>query len=235
MTGSNAMTLSQQGKPPTSDLVSAFLSRAIHEHRLSPGTKLGEDELAEIYGVSRTIIRTALQSLAHGQLVDIQRNRGAFVAKPTPQEAREVFEARELLEPRTARSAAGKATAKDVAFLKEHIDKEHAALDADDHGLALYLSGQLHVHIAHIAAQATIASFVETLIARSSLIVALYWKRESAICESHAHHSLVTAIENNDGKAAEDLMKSHLVDLHSALDLRKAKPGVASLKDILGD
>jgi len=221
-------------KSLTSEEVRLELSRAVHEHRLTPGTKLGEDELAEIYGVSRTIIRTALQALAHGKLVEIHRNRGAFVARPTPEEAHEIFEARELLEPRTARSAALKATPRDVAFLKAHIVKEHAALDDDDRGLALYLSGQLHVHIARIAAQATIAGFVETLVARSSLIVALYWKRESALCESHAHNALVSAIENGDEEAAQELMHSHLVDLHTALDLRKEPVLGASLKDILG-
>lgn len=234
MTPPDKTALAAPKKPPTSDLVSLYLSRAIHEHRLAPGTKLGEDDLAEIYGVSRTIIRTALQTLAHGQLVDIKRNRGAFVAKPTPQEAREVFEARELLEPRTARSAAQHATAQDAAFLRAHLEEEHAAMAQDDPGLALYLSGQLHVRIAHIATQATIASFIEALIARSSLIVALYWKRESALCESHAHHALVEAIASNDETAAEELMKSHLVDLHSALDLAKTPGTGASLKEILG-
>lgn len=221
-------------KPPTSELVSDYLSRAIHEHRLSPGTKLGEDELAEIYGVSRTIIRTALQSLAHSQLVETHRNRGAFVAKPTPDEAREVFEARALLEPRTAKSAALKATKDDIAFLEQHIDMEHEALSAGDRGRALFLSGQLHVHIARIADQATIASFIETLIARSSLIVALYWKQESALCDRHAHHGLVSAIENNDAVQAEEIMSRHITDLHAALDLRKATTQTASLKDILG-
>jgi DNA-binding GntR family transcriptional regulator len=227
-------TLASRGKATASDVVSKALSRAIHEHRLGPGTKLGEDELAEIYGVSRTIIRSALQSLAHRQLVEIYRNRGAFVAKPTTKEAREVFETRELLEPRSARMAARYATAEDAKMLQAHIEAEHAALAQADHGRALYLSGQLHIHIARIADHSTIANFIEHLIARSSLIVALYWKRESALCEKHAHHSLVDAISRNDEDAAEALMRSHLVDLHSALELRK-KPSVgSSLKDILG-
>ena len=234
MINPDAVAIDAQSRTSTSDTVAAALSRAIHEHRLAPSTKLGEDELAEVYGVSRTIIRTALQSLAHAKLVEIQRNRGAFVSQPTPKEAQEVFEARELLEPRTARTAALKATAQDIAFLKAHIDQEHAATAKDDHGLALYLSGQLHVHLARIADQNTIANFIEALIARSSLIVALYWKRESALCESHAHGALIDAIESKDGNAAEALMRSHLVDLNSALDLRgKALVG-ASLKEILG-
>ncbi len=213
--------------------VTVALSRAIHEHKLPPGTKLGEDDLAEIYGVSRTIVRAALRTLAHEQLVQIQRNRGAFVAKPSPKEALEVFEARELLEPRTAHSAAIKATKADVDRLHRHIEREHAAMTSGDHGAALYLSGQLHVEIARIAAQDTITSFIETLIARSSLVVALYWRRESALCESHAHNSLVEAIAEGDGDKAEGLMKSHLVDLHSALDLSQSAPASRTLKQML--
>ncbi len=213
--------------------IAAALSRAIHEHRLAPGLKLGEDELAEIYGVSRTTIRAALRTLAHGQLVEVVRNRGAFVAQPSPREAQEVFEARELLEPRTAYSAALKATPEDVAALKAHIEREHAALDAGDRGLALYLSGQLHVEIAKIAAQSTITSFIETLIARSSLVVALYWHRESALCEHHAHDKLVEAMASNDAPQAEGLTRSHLIDLHSALNLSPPKPVGGHLKDLL--
>lgn len=215
------------------DRVTAALALAIHEHRLAPGTKLGEDDIGDIYGVSRTVVRASLQSLAHIQLVDIHRNRGAFVAKPSLREAREVFEARELLEPRTARSAALRAKSADVAKLRAHIDQEHAALDAGDNGRALYLSGQFHIEIAQIADQDTIAGFIQTLISRSSLVIALYWRRESALCESHAHHALLGAMDAGDGPLCEDLMRSHLVDLHSALDLRERPAQSMSLRELL--
>lgn len=205
----------------TADAISTALSRAIHEHRLGPGTKLGEDDLSDIYGVSRTIVRTALQSLAHQQIVEIKRNRGAFVAKPSLTEAREVFEARELLEPRTARSAALNATPDDIERLHDHITQEHQALDAGDRGRALHLSGQFHLEIARIAKQQTIADMINVLIARSSLIIALYWRRESALCESQAHHALLKAIGDANGALSEELMQSHLVDLHSALNLHE--------------
>lgn len=215
------------------DRVAKALALAIHEHRLAPGTKLGEDDIAEIYNVSRTIVRSALQSLAHIQLIDIQRNRGAHVAKPSLREAREVFEARELLEPRTAYAAALNATPEDVDKLQKHITEEHEALAAGDNGRALFLSGLFHTEIARIADQNTIAGFVETLIARSSLIIALYWRSESALCEKHAHHALVQAISDKEPKRAAELMRSHLVDLHSALDLRESPKGMKSLKDAL--
>ena len=220
----------------TADTVSNALSQAIHEHRLVPGTKLGEDDLSDIYGVSRTIVRTALQSLAHQHIVEIKRNRGAYVSKPSLTEAQEVFEARELLEPRTARSAAQKATTSDVAVLTDHIKQEHAAIDADDRGRALYLSGKFHVEIARIAQQQTIADLINVLVARSSLIIALYWRRESALCESQAHHALIKAIGDNDGARAEELMQSHLVDLHSALNLNDVPAVEQDLRAmLLGD
>lgn len=219
--------------PSAADRISAALELAIHEHRLSPGTKLGEDEIGEIYNVSRTVVRAALQSLAHSQLIVLQRNKGAHVAKPSLREAREVFEARELLEPRTARSAAGYATPGDVAILEHHIEEEHAAMAAGEIGQALSLSGRFHIEIARIAGQETVSQFIGTLISRSSLIIALYWRQEAALCESHAHHALVKAIADGDGARAEALMQSHLVDLHSALDLRERHAQTASLRELL--
>lgn len=151
----------------------------------------------------------------------------------TPREAREVFEARALLEPRTARSAASRATPHGIEILKGHIAQEHLALDAGDHGRALNLSGRFHIEIARIADQDTISQFIETLIARSSLVIALYWRRESALCESHAHHALVQAIADGDEQNAEELMHSHLVDLNSALDLRDRPVQAQNLRELL--
>lgn len=211
----------------------ARLTEAVHEHRVQPGTKLREDEVGEIFGVSRTLVRQALRSMEHDGLVTIERNRGAFVAKPTLKEAREVFEARALLEPRTARAAAGRATAQDIALLERHIEKEHVALDRDEAGLALKLSGEFHVAIARIADQQTIEQFLRQLVSRSSLVIALYWRRRNALCESNAHHALLQALRDGDGDSAEELMKGHLLDLLSQLDLRDRPTGPASLRDAL--
>ncbi len=220
-------------KPPTGDTLVADLERAIHEHRLPPGTKLGEDELAEAYGISRTIVRSALLALSHRHLVELKRNRGAFVAQPTIREAREVFEARALLEPRTAHSAALRMREADLATLHDNIREEHAALDAGDDGRALFLSGQFHVEIARIADQSTIEIFISQLISRSSLIIALYWRRRAALCETQAHHALLDAFERRDGDAAEQLMKGHLLDLVASLDLQNVTPPPTSLREAL--
>lgn len=219
-------------KLQTAEVTEALIV-AIHQHRIAPGAKLGEDELSEIFSVSRTIIRAALHSLAHLHLVEVRRNRGAFVAQPSVREANEVFEARALVEPRMAERAANRATKSDIKRLQKHIRKEHAALAKSDSGKALHLSGLFHVEIARIADQTTIGGIVEALIARSSLIIALYWRRESALCEQHAHESLVEAIAIGDGTRAADLMHSHLEHLHAALDLDERNLPQLSLKAAL--
>ncbi|MCA1335659.1 GntR family transcriptional regulator [Pseudooceanicola marinus] len=223
----------KQSQSGTIESVASALEKAIHEHRLPPGSKLGEDDLAEIYGVSRTQIRAALQALSHLKLVEHKRNRGAFVAQPTLREAREVFEARALLEPRTAHSAAARCTPEDVEKLRAHIEAEHAALAAGDNGRALHLSGLFHIEIARIADQETIAAFIAQLVSRSSLIIALYWRRRMAMCESHAHDALIAALAAHDGPQAEELMKSHLLDLVSSLDLRNQLSAPGSLREAL--
>ena len=67
------------------------LHDAIVERRLAPGAKLVETEIGELFEVSRTVVRASLQMLAFEGLVKIERNRGAFVAQPTPEEARQIF------------------------------------------------------------------------------------------------------------------------------------------------
>ena len=227
------MMTTLSSSPMTTARLAKELEQAIHARKLAPGTKLGEDEIGEIYGVSRTVVRAALQALSHQRLVEHKRNRGAFVAQPTVKEAREVFEARALLEPRTAYSAAERATPDDIIRLQAHIDAEHEALHEGDHGRALYLSGQFHVEIARIADQSTIEAFISQFITRSSLIVALYWQRRAAMCESHAHDALITALTNHDGQRAEEVMKSHLLDLLTSLDLTNKSSAPMSLKDAL--
>ena len=217
----------------TTEEIIEQLSEAVNEHRLKPGAKLREDEVSEVFGVSRTIVRQALRAMAFDGLLTIEKNRGAFVSKPTLKEAREVFQARALLEPSTARAAAERTTPADIALLEGHIKEEHEALDRDQSGLALKLSGEFHLIIARIAEQQTIEQFLRQLISRSSLVIACYWKRRNALCESSAHHNLVEALRNHDGPAAEDLMKGHLLDIYSQLDLRESDEGSISLRDAL--
>ena len=68
---------------------------------------------------------------------------------------------------------------------------------------------------------------------RSSLVIALYWRRRNALCESHAHHALLKALGDRDGTTAEELMKGHLLDLVSQLNLSPQPERSLSLREAL--
>ncbi|MCB1745171.1 MAG: GntR family transcriptional regulator, partial [Gammaproteobacteria bacterium] len=176
------------------------LRDAIIDHRLKPGRKLPEDELASIYEVGRSVVRAALQALAHDGLARLEPNRGAFVARPTPREAREVFEARALIEPKVAEMAAQRADAAAIAALRSHLALEHRAMADGRQRDAILLSARFHVGIAEIANHKVLSEIVADLVSRSSLIVALYWQRRDATCESHAHEALVAALAAGEGR-----------------------------------
>jgi DNA-binding GntR family transcriptional regulator len=214
--------------------VYAGLSAAIVSHRLVPGTKLPEDELAGIYAVSRTAIRAALQALAHDRLVRLEPNRGAFVARPSTDEAREVFEARVLIEPRVAALAAQKAKPADVARLRRHLHNEERAVRAGNPSTAIALSAEFHVAVARIAGQSILAEFVSDLVSRSSLIIALYWRRRDTTCDSHAHHAIIDAIAGKRPALASEVMTTHLSELQSNLDLSLLDTEPKSLAEVLG-
>ena len=74
------------------------LRHAIIEQALEPGAKLPEDAIGERFGASRTIVRHALGQLAAEGLVELRRNRGAAVATPSWDEARDIFDVRLGLE-----------------------------------------------------------------------------------------------------------------------------------------
>jgi DNA-binding GntR family transcriptional regulator len=86
---------------------------------------------------------------------------------------------------------------------------------------------------AQIANKRTIAEIIENLVSRSSLIIALYWTRSSTRCDEGCHNALVDAMHRNDAVEAEELMRSHLVELHSALRFDICDSSNKRLKDML--
>ncbi|TXI26088.1 MAG: GntR family transcriptional regulator, partial [Ottowia sp.] len=105
---------------------------AILEHRLHPGTKLGEDRLAKIFDVSRARVREVLNRLAHEQIVELYPQRGAFVAKPTPQQAMDVFEARRLIEPALVRRLIARRDPSATVALRDIVAEEQRARAKQD-------------------------------------------------------------------------------------------------------
>ena len=119
-----------------------------------------------------------------------------------------------------------------LARLHGHVEAEHDAIKNGEMGHALSLSGTFHIAIAEIADQKVLTQILHTLVSRSSLIIALYWKRRDTACESHSHHALLEAFAKHDEAAAESIMKSHIIDLHSGLELTQKEEKASSLAEV---
>jgi len=206
---------------------------AVLEHRLPPGTKLSEDEIGTIFGASRTIVRAALQRLAHENIVTIARNRGAFVASPTVEEALQVFEARRALEAILARRAAEHALPGDIAQLRLHLEEEIAALERADRPSAIRLSGLLHLRIGDLSGQKVLAGFLRELVSRSSLVIALYGRSGVSACGHTEHVEIVAALARSDGERAAALMIEHLAHIEADLALDSRSRGQVDVAAVL--
>ena len=211
---------------------------AILDHRLPPGTKLVEDKLASAFGVSRTRIRPVLVRLANEQVVTLTPNRGATIAQPSEQEAREVFEARRLIEPRLVELFIARAGKADIQCLKQCIADEDAARLAGDMRRAIRLSGDFHLHIAERAGHQTLGRILRELTSRTSLILMTYSpahareREEATACGCREHRALLDAITLRDAPEAARRMHEHLTRLESQLQFAPpadAAPDLAAL------
>jgi DNA-binding GntR family transcriptional regulator len=195
---------------------------AILEHRLHPGTKLGEDRLASIFNVSRARIREVLARMAHEQIVDLYPQRGAFVARPTPEQAMDVFEARRLIEPAVIRRLINTLTPDKVARLRQHQELEMDARRRDDKRAVVRLSGEFHQLLATLAGNTALARSLRELSTLTCLIIFLYDAPTANSCRADEHSSIIEAIAKRDAARAEKLMLEHLDHIEKSLTLHTA-------------
>lgn len=233
----------QAGTPPSDEEIHQRFIEAIIDQRLLPGTKLVEDKLGQAFGVSRTRVRQVLIRLAQEQVVTLEPNKGASVAQPSIEDAREVFEARALVEAVLVGRFIERATPADLQALEECIEAEEEARREGDHATALRLSGRFHLMIAEVSGHQTFARMLAMLISRTSLILMSYAplarsERQALAavparwvdaCRCNAHRGVLTALREarrpRAGMAdvatwlteAQQRMREHLGDMEAGL------------------
>ena len=192
---------------------------AILEHRLHPGTKLVEERLAEIFNVSRARIREVLARLAHEQIVELFPQRGAYVAKPTIEQALDVFEARRLIEPAVLRRLVETLTPEKLAKLRQHQELELDARRRDDKRAVIRLSGEFHSLAADLAGNTALARSMRELSVLTCLMIFLYDAPTATSCRADEHSQIIDAIARRDAARAERLMLEHLDHIESSMKL----------------
>jgi len=192
---------------------------AVMSHRLPPGTHLGEADFCELYQVSRTTVRKALQRLAHDHIIELRPNRGAVIASPTPQQAREIFAARRALEREIVPLVIHHATPESIRQIRAALAAEDAARRSGDRAGWIRLGGEFHLLLARLAGNHVLLRFMGELVSRCSLIIALYETPGSAMCENDEHQDLATLIEQGQVQQATHLIDHHLLAIEARLHL----------------
>jgi DNA-binding GntR family transcriptional regulator len=176
----------------------------------SPGARLGQVELAERFGISRTPVREALRRLAGEGLVDFHSNRGFRVADLGLEAVLRRLEVRMILEPGIARLAALRRTEEDVQRLDDSILREQRARS----GIAAHdASRDFHVALARATGNDELQRSLESLwlaevgrrlLARRS--AASNWQQE----DIREHREISAAVAEGRAEDAGRLMLEHL-------------------------
>ena len=214
------------------DRLSVDLERMILEGDLAPGEKLpAERELAEHFGVSRASVRDALRELEKRGLIDRRPGRGTLVLDPAARagvqaqvlgefaqlepELQHIIELRAIIEPPAAALTAQRATARDLAQLRELL----AAMDQTEDGERYaQLDRVFHQSIAQYSHNPRLALVNDQLVQQAEPIRARrYLTRARRVASTAAHRKIYDAIAAGNAELAEQAARAHVEDISRQL------------------
>lgn len=198
------------------DRVYEAIYLAVLEHRLAPGERLREEELAEQFNVSRTLVRQALQRLAQDQVIELLHNRGARVPMPSLEDAASIFDARRVVECEVAKRLGGQLTAEQLQELQHLAASEAEADRRGRRGEAIRLSGEFHRALTRMHGNPVFARWLNGLLPTTSLLMARFKLEGEQVCVAHRHVDLISALQKGSSTAGSE-MRKHLNELEQSL------------------
>jgi GntR family transcriptional regulator, rspAB operon transcriptional repressor len=203
-----------------SDRAYALLHEDILGWKLAPGTVLGEADVSQQFGLSRTPIREALRRLEREKLVQIRPGRGAVVTEISLDSIAQLFQMREAIETYAARLAARKGDSAVFGPLLEQLEALSSGLDptsAPEDGYAGYsaLVARFDHAIEAAANNTYLSDALSNVTAHVARLRHLARRNPSRMYEaSREHVAICRAIIARDANLAADLTAKHI---HSSL------------------
>ena len=214
-----------------SERINSQISDAIISGELKPGDRLPpERELADQFGVSRTVVRDAIKMLSGRGVLQVRRGAGIFVA--TAEETamgrlanvlplqgaglRDLFDVRKVLEAQGAEWAAQRRSAHHVERLRSIVDD--ARRHAEDLNVLSERDAQFHVAVAEASQNLVLVRVMFTLL---DLLEAA--RRESLSIPGRPelslsqHENVLGEIEARDPEKARRAMLEHLTSVEQAI------------------
>ncbi|TAJ48074.1 MAG: GntR family transcriptional regulator [Herbiconiux sp.] len=215
MTLARSEGIISSGNALVDDLAAKIRAR-IMSGEIPIGSQLRQAALAEAFGVSRTPVREALRQLQNGGLIEVLPNRGAVVRVPVPWEVREAYEVRAELEALATRRAVTRASKQALAELRAANKRMSTATTGQTpdpgtgggndafHTIIYEASGNSHLARAIFEINERFPRNVSALVLADDPR-----HREENFQE---HERIVDALEAGDVDAAQDAMRSHVLN-----------------------
>jgi len=193
------------------DALRDILEEEIVTGQLKPGERLDEATMAKRFDVSRTPIREAFLQLSAEGLIENEPRKGKFVAQLGPQRLMEMFEVAGELEGMCASFAARRASAEEVALIRQaHESCKKASKLADADGY-YYENEIFHEHIREASHNQFLIEQARLLHRRLKPYRRLQLRARGRVATSlKEHDTIMTAIEESNENLAKLEMKKHV-------------------------
>lgn len=223
------------GGKPTSHFIYQSIYAAILDRRLTPTAKLDKNTLGRIFGVSGWTVQRALTRLAEEGAVTLEPRQIAQITRPSEQQARQVLDARLLVETEVIRLLGTRPAHARLSELHALVENQRACLaDGDGAGL-IEQAGLFHLKLAELAGNTLLLEFLRSLLSRASLNIALSRGAVYSAQTCEEQLALITALEAGDIALAAQRLIDHLhgvfdrmcfaptptADLHAAFKVRR--------------
>jgi DNA-binding GntR family transcriptional regulator len=207
--------------PGAVERVYASLRGGILDGTYPEGARLGEVELAETLGVSRTPVREALRRLGSEGLVETLLNKGARVRTWSEQELDDIFDLRALLEGHAAALAAPAVSDESLAAMAGLLAQMEAAVGAGgapDYDLIAGLNGQFHAAVVGASGNALLPEVAQTFV-HVPIVVRTFrrYSPERLRQSMRQHRELLDALTRHDAVWAEAAMRVHILSARPVL------------------
>ena len=208
-------------------LVQRELERMIVHGELAAGSKLNEESVAEMLGVSRGPVREAFRALEQAGLVRTEKNRGVFVRQVSIDEANDIYEVRATLDGLIGRLAAQRIDAARLARLRDIVRRMNAVGRIRDADAYFPLNLEFHEVLAEATGNRALMTHYRAVVNELNLYrrETLARNADNIPISTRDHEAIVTAVARGDSDLAERLLTTHVIDsrerLHAALAQRR--------------
>jgi len=218
------------GGKPTSHFIYQSIYAAILDRRLTPTAKLDKNTLGRIFGVSGWTVQRALTRLAEEGAVTLEPRQIAQISRPNEQQARQVLEARILVESEVIRLLGTRPADARLHELHSLVENQRACLASGDGAGLIEQAGEFHLRLAELAGNTLLLEFLRGLLSRAALNIALSRSPVYSARTCEEHLALIAALQAGDSALAGQVLVKHLngifdrqcfaptptVDLHAA-------------------